>query len=121
MKKSSIITLKILIALLISIGIANDFLVNILENLPINIWVARAISLVVCIIIELILYMIWVKKENKMLDYLFVLLVSIEIGNFVLVNILDNLPINIWIARGIGTCICVVIGIILYQLWLKKK
>ena len=121
MKKSSIITLKTIIALLISIGIANYFLINILENLPINIWIARGIGLVICIIIGLILCAIWIKKENKTLDYLFALLVSIEVANFVLVNILEKLPINIWIARGIGTCICVIIGVVLYQLWLKKK
>ena len=121
MKKSSVITLKTIIALLISIDIANYFLINILENLPINIWIARGIGLVICIIVGLILYAIWIKKENKILDYLFALLVSIEVANFVLINILEKLPINIWIARGIGTCICVVIGVVLYQLWLKKS
>ena len=121
MKKSSIITLKTIIALLICIGIANFMLVNVLENLPINIWVARSIGIVICVIIGIILYTFWVKKENKVLDYFFALLVSIELANFMLVNVLENLPINIWVARSIGACICVLIGLVLYQLWLKKK
>lgn len=121
MKKSNIITLKMVIALLISIGVANYFLINVLENLSINIWVARSIGLIICGIVEIILYQVWIKKENKVLDYLFALLVSIELANFILANVLENLPINIWVARSIGTCICVLIGLVLYQLWLKKK
>ena len=121
MKKSNIITLKMVIALLISIGVANYFLINVLENLSINIWVARSIGLIICGIVEIILYQVWIKKENKVLDYLFALLVSIELANFILANVLENLPINIWVARSIGACICVLIGLVLYQLWLKKK
>ena len=121
MKKSNIITLKMVIALLISIGVANYFLINVLENLSINIWVARSIGLIICGIVEIILYQVWIKKENKVLDYLFALLVSIELANFILANVLENLPINIWVARSIGACIYVLIGLVLYQLWLKKK
>lgn len=116
MKKSNIITLKMVIALLISIGVANYFLINVLENLSINIWVARSIGLIICGIVEIILYQVWIKKENKVLDYLFALLVSIELANFILANVLENLPINIWVARSIGACICVLIGLVLYQL-----
>src|SRR5699024_7074481 len=121
MKKSNIITLKMVIALLISIGVANYFLINVLENLSINIWVARSIGLIICGIVEIILYQVWIKKENKVLDYLFALLVSIELAIFILSNVLENLSINIWVARSIGACICVLIGLVLYQLWLKKK
>lgn len=49
------------------------------------------------------------------------LLISIGIANFILVNILEKLPINIWIARSIGGCIFIFIGIVLYKLWLSKK
>ena len=64
MKKSSIITLKTIIALLICIGIANFMLVNVLENLPINIWVARSIGACICVLIGLVLYQLWLKKKS---------------------------------------------------------
>ena len=62
------------------------------------------------------------KKSSVItLTTIIALLISIGIANYFLINILEKLPINIWVARGIGTCICVVIGVVLYKLWLKKK
>ena len=47
-------------------------------------------------------------------------IVSAEVGTFIC-SILENSPMNIWVARSIGCLVSVEIGVLLYELWIKKS
>ncbi len=47
------------------------------------------------------------------------LICSVWIGTFAM-NILNNIGVNVWIARIAGAIVCVIIGLLFYYLWIKK-
>ena len=61
-------------------------------------------------------------KENFIITikYLISLFISIRIGNIVC-NFFEKADINVWIARGIGATVCVLLGLMFYSLWIKRN
>lgn len=62
------------------------------------------------------------KKDNKLymtIVWLICLFVSIDIGNHAL-QFFENIGLNVWGARAIGTITCVLMGTIFYHLWIKR-
>ncbi|MEM0530612.1 MAG: hypothetical protein ACLRQ1_10880 [Ruminococcus sp.] len=51
------------------------------------------------------------KKSNNTITTLIVLLIAVGVGSFVC-TILEHTEINVWIARGIGACVTIVVGFI---------
>ncbi len=60
-------------------------------------------------------------KENFIITikYLISLFISIKFGNIVC-NFFEKATVNVWIARGIGAIVCVLVGLMFYSLWIKK-
>ncbi len=58
---------------------------------------------------------------THMLKWAILIFVPVGIGTFVDVNVLEKLNINVWLARGIGCFITVVIGLILYHYFFGRK
>ena len=46
---------------------------------------------------------------------------SVVVGTFIDVNILEKVDLNVWLSRGIGCLIAVVIALILYRFLLKER
>lgn len=61
-------------------------------------------------------------KENFIITvkYLISLYISIKIANIVC-NFFEKASVNVWFARGIGATVCVLLGLMFYHLWIKKK
>lgn len=62
------------------------------------------------------------EKKNKIyitIVWLISLLISIGLGTHAL-HFLENIGLNIWIARFIGCGVCAGVGILFYYLWIKK-
>ena len=55
------------------------------------------------------------------LKWAILIIVPVGIGTFVDVNVLEKLDINVWLARGIGCLITVIIGLILHHYFFGKK
>lgn len=55
-----------------------------------------------------------------MLKKIIMYVVSAEAGTFVC-EILEKMPMNVWIARGIGCMIAVVVALLLYKHWINKE
>lgn len=47
------------------------------------------------------------------------IILSVSIATFIM-NILNNIGINVWLARIIGACLAAVIELFLYYLFIKK-
>lgn len=61
-KKNKIyITVVWLISLLISIDMGNHIL-HFSENIGLNVWIARLIGCIVCILVGILFYYLWIKK-----------------------------------------------------------
>ncbi len=60
------------------------------------------------------------KKNYVILKWIISFVLSIRIGTLAM-NILGNVDINIWITRVIGAIITAIIGLLFYQLWIKKE
>lgn len=60
-------------------------------------------------------------KNNTYLTvvWLISLFVSIDVGNHTL-HFLENVGLNVWGARVVGLIVCILVGIIFYNLWIKK-
>lgn len=60
-------------------------------------------------------------KNNTYLTavWLISLFVSIDVGNHAL-HFLENVGLNVWGARVAGVIVCILVGIIFYNLWIKK-
>ena len=61
-------------------------------------------------------------KENFIITvkYLISLYISIKIANIVC-NFFEKASVNVWLARGIGATVCVLLGLMFYHLWIKKN
>jgi len=62
--KSNYITVKWIISLILSVGVGT-FMMNILENIELNVWIARSIGALVTAIVGLLFYYLWIKKTEK--------------------------------------------------------
>lgn len=62
------------------------------------------------------------KKTNLTitLKWLISLFISVGIGSFI-TDVLGKISMNVWISRGVGAIICVIISLIFYYFWLKKN
>lgn len=58
------------------------------------------------------------KKINSNVKYIISLIVSVFIGSF-FTDILEQIDINVWIARIIGGIICVIVGLLFICVWIK--
>jgi hypothetical protein len=56
----------------------------------------------------------------KALYWIILIIVSVGIGTFFDVNVLEKMDINIWVSRGIGCLISAIAALILYHFLLKK-
>lgn len=52
--------------------------------------------------------------------YLISLYISIKIANIVC-TFFEKASVNVWLARGIGATVCVLLGLMFYHLWIKKN
>lgn len=62
------------------------------------------------------------EKKSKVyvtIVWLISFLISIGLGTHTL-HFLENVGLNIWIARFIGCAVCTGVGILFYYLWIKK-
>lgn len=57
-------TLKWIVSIIILVGIGT-FIMNILENIEINVWIARIVGVIIAVIVELIFNNLWFKKRRK--------------------------------------------------------
>lgn len=56
-------TIKCIISIIVSVGIGT-FIMNILENIEINVWIARILGAFVSVILELIFNYFWIEKKK---------------------------------------------------------
>ena len=54
------------------------------------------------------------------LKWVIIIFVSVEVGTFIDVNVLEKLDLNVWLSRGIGCLIAVVVALLLDYFLLKK-
>ena len=57
----------------------------------------------------------------SMMKWLIMFIVSISVGTFVDESILEKMNINVWLSRGIGCLIAVIIALTMYHYLLEKK
>ncbi len=57
----------------------------------------------------------------RTLKWIIMIVVSVGVGTFIDVNVLEKVDLNVWLSRGIGCLITVVIALILYHFLLKEK
>lgn len=56
-------------------------------------------------------------RLSKNVKLFIAIIVAVSIGSF-FTDILYQIDVNVWIARGTGCCICVIIGLLFNCLWL---
>ena len=57
----------------------------------------------------------------KTIKWIIMVVVAVGIGTFVSVNILGKIDMNVWLTRGIGCLIAVIIALVTYHLFSGKK
>lgn len=57
----------------------------------------------------------------RIIKWIILYIVSVGVGTFVDVNILEKMDINVWLSRGIGCLVTVIIALIMYHFFLGKK
>ena len=57
------ITLKWIISIIVSVGIGT-FIMNVLGNTDVNVWLTRIIGVIFAVIGELIFYYLWIKTNS---------------------------------------------------------
>ncbi len=55
------------------------------------------------------------------LKWIIMIVVSVGVGTFIDVNVLETAGLNVWLSRGIGCLIAVVVALILDYFLLKEK
>ena len=63
-KENFIITIKYLISLFTSIKFGN-IVCNFFEKTTVNVWIARGIGAIVCVLAGLMFYCLWIKRNKK--------------------------------------------------------
>ena len=63
-KNKTYITIVWLICLFISIDIGNHAL-HFLTNIGLNVWIARVVGIIVCLLIGTLFYHLWIKKVSE--------------------------------------------------------
>ncbi len=59
-------------------------------------------------------------KTKTTIQYLIILIISIMLGNYTLM-IAESLSIHVWVARAIGALTSGIVGVLLYQVIVKKR
>ena len=57
----------------------------------------------------------------RTLNWIIMIVVSVGVGTFIDVNVLEKVALNVWLSRGIGCLVAVATALILYHFLLKKK
>lgn len=57
----------------------------------------------------------------RILKWIIMFVVSVGAGTFLDVNVLEKMSLNVWLSRGIGCLVTVIIALVLYSLLLKEK
>ena len=57
----------------------------------------------------------------RIIKWIILYIVSVGVGTFVDVSILEKMDINVWLSRGIGCLVTVIIALIMYHFFLGKK
>jgi len=57
----------------------------------------------------------------KTIMWIITVVLSVGIGTFVSVNILEKIDMNVWLSRGIGCLVTVIIALVIYHCFLVKK
>lgn len=60
------------------------------------------------------------KVGNSMLKKIILFIVSVGIGSFV-TNVLEKTELNVWLSRGVGAIVAVIVAVLLYYLWINKS
>ncbi|MBQ7925410.1 MAG: hypothetical protein IJ335_03865 [Lachnospiraceae bacterium] len=55
-----------------------------------------------------------------MLREILLYVIASGIGTFIC-KILERMPMNVWLARGIGCAVAVMTALLLYKFWLRKS
>jgi len=58
-------------------------------------------------------------SNDATVKWIILVILSVGIGSFIS-NILENIKTNIWLARGIGAFVTVIVTLLLYHLLIKK-
>lgn len=62
-KNKNYVTLKWFISIILSVGIGT-FIMNILGIMQINVWITRFIGMLVTVMIGLLFYYLWIRKNK---------------------------------------------------------
>ena len=57
----------------------------------------------------------------RIIKWVILYVVSVGVGTFVDVNILEKMDINVWLSRSIGCLVTVIIALLMYHYFFKKK
>ena len=57
----------------------------------------------------------------RIIKWIILYIVSVGVGTFVDVNILEKMDINVWLSRGIGCLVTVIIALIMHHNFFGKK
>ncbi len=57
----------------------------------------------------------------RIAKWVIMFVISIGIGTFVDVNILEKMNINVWLSRGLGCLFTIIIALIMYHYFFGKK
>ena len=57
----------------------------------------------------------------KTLKWIILLIVSVGVGSFIDVNILEKIDLNVWLSRGIGCLVTVIIALLMHHCFFRKK
>jgi hypothetical protein len=56
----------------------------------------------------------------RIIKWIILFIVSVGIGSFIDINILEKMDIDAWLSRSIGCLITVFIALIMYRIFLEK-
>ena len=57
----------------------------------------------------------------RTIKWIIMIVVSVGVGTFIDVNVLEKVALNVWLSRGIGCLVAVVVALILHRFLLKMK
>jgi len=57
----------------------------------------------------------------RIIKWIILYIVSVGVGTFVDVSILEKMDINVWLSRGIGCLVTVIIALIMHHYFFGKK
>ncbi|MCQ4022378.1 MULTISPECIES: hypothetical protein [unclassified Ruminococcus] len=57
----------------------------------------------------------------RTLKWMIMIVVSVGVGTFIDVNLLEKVALNVWLSRGFGCLIAVVVALLMHRFLLKEK